>query len=73
MKNPRRFAELRPRDRWVAVGYDLRRRATHRTITRNVVEHGAGRHWHVANIAEPDQLDGSLRDLLTEAYEPAAS
>ena len=71
LKNPRKFAELRPKDRWVALAFDLGRRATHPTITRKVIEHG-GRYWHVANIADPGQFDDDLAGLLTEAYELTA-
>ena len=67
LKNPRKFAELRPKDRWVALSFSLRRRAQHRTITRKVVEYGA-RHWHVANLRDPGEVDADLLDLLTEAY-----
>ena len=67
LKNPRKFAELRPKDRWVAVSFSLRRRASHPTITRKVVEY-ANRYWHVANVREPSQVDADLLDLLTEAY-----
>lgn len=70
LKNPQKFAELRPMQRWVAVSFSLRRRARHRTITRKVIEYGA-RFWHVANVATPDDLDVALRDLLTEAYHDA--
>lgn len=72
LKNPHKFAELRPMDRWVAVGFALSRRAHHPTITRKVVEYGP-RHWHVANVARPDQVDAALRDLLTEAYRDAST
>jgi Domain of unknown function (DUF5655) len=71
LKNPRKFAELRPKDRWVALAFTLDRRATHPTITRKVVEYG-DRFWHVANVRSPDDVDDALRDLLTEAYESAA-
>ena len=67
LKNPRKFAELRTRTKWVAIGFGLRRRAVHPTITRKVVEHG-GRFWHVANIRTPDDLDDGLFGLLDEAY-----
>ncbi len=67
LKNPRKFAELRPKDRWVAISFSLRRRAQHPTITRKVVEYGA-RFWHVANVREPGEIDGALLDLLAEAY-----
>ena len=68
LKNPRKFAELRPMERWVAVSFMLGRRATHRTITRKVGEYG-GRFWHVANVTGPDDVDDALQDLLTEAYQ----
>lgn len=67
LKNPRKFAELRPKDRWVAISFSLRRRATHPTITRKVVEYG-NRYWHVANVREPGEVDDDLLALLAEAY-----
>ncbi|MGB0112335.1 MAG: DUF5655 domain-containing protein [Ilumatobacteraceae bacterium] len=67
LKNPRKFAELRPMQRWVAVSFGLRRAARHRTITRRVVEYG-NRFWHVANVASPGEFDDDLAALLTEAY-----
>lgn len=72
LKNPRKFAELRPKDRWVAVAFTLERRAAHPTITRKVVQYGAG-FWHVANVRSADEVDDGLRDLLTEAYRFAAA
>jgi hypothetical protein len=72
LKNPRRFAELRPLQRWTALSFSLRRPASHRTIVRKVVRYG-GRYFHIANVAEPADLDDDLRDLLTEAYDEAAS
>jgi Domain of unknown function (DUF5655) len=70
LKNPRKFAELRPMQNWVAVSFSLRREARHRTITRKVVSYGR-RYWHTANVATPDDLDDDLRHLLTEAYHDA--
>lgn len=67
LKNPRRFAQLRPMQRWVALSFSLRRRAGHPTITRKVEPYG-NRYWHTANVATPDEFDGELADLLTEAY-----
>lgn len=72
LKNPTKFAELRPMQRWVAVWFWLPRPAHHRTIRRKVVAYG-DRHWHIANVAGPEDLDDDLRDLLTEAYHAAAS
>jgi hypothetical protein len=70
-QDPRKFAGLRPMQRWVPVSFSLSRRVHHRTITRKVVEQG-GRFWHVANIARPDDLDDAVLGLLTEAFEEAA-
>ena len=67
LKNPRRFAELRPMERWVALSFSLRRQARHRTIVRKVIPYG-GRYWHVANVTGPDDVDNDLLALLTEAY-----
>ena len=71
LKNPRKFAELRPMQRWVAMSFSLHRAARHRTITRKVIHYG-DRYWHVANVATPEDLDADLRELLTEAYDEAA-
>ncbi|MFP3907816.1 MAG: DUF5655 domain-containing protein [Acidimicrobiales bacterium] len=71
LKNPNKFAELRPMHRWVAVSFALERRARHRTITRKVIEYH-GRFWHVANVARPDDLDDDLCDMLREAYDLAS-
>ena len=67
LKNPRTFAQLRPMQHWVAVWFPLRRHARHRTITRTVQRQGDA-FWHVANAASADDVDGDLRDLLSEAY-----
>jgi len=72
LKNPRKFAELRPMQKWVAVSFSLTRRAQHRTITRKVIEYG-GRYWHTANVSRPEDVDESLCDLLTEAYSQTAT
>lgn len=71
LKNPRKFAELRPMQRWVALSFPLGRRATHRTFVRKVTPYN-GRYYHVANLAVPGDFDDRLRPLLTEAYEEAA-
>jgi hypothetical protein len=71
LKNPRKFAELRPMQHWVALSFSLGRRAHHPLITRKVVAYG-NKFWHVANVGEPNDLDETLRELLTEAYELAS-
>jgi hypothetical protein len=72
LKNPRKFAELRPMQRWVAVSFALPRRVTHRTITRKVIPYG-GSYFHIANVAGPDDVDAQLCELLQEAYDVAAT
>jgi hypothetical protein len=72
LKNPRRFVELRPMTRWVAVSFKLPRHARHRTIVRTSIEYSPGRWWHTANVASPADLDDALLEMLTEAYLTAA-
>jgi hypothetical protein len=67
LKNPRKFAELRPMQRWVALSFPLGRRAAHRTIVRKVMPY-SGRYYHTANLTGPEDVDQALCDLLTEAY-----
>ena len=67
LKRAQTFAQLRPRDRWVALSFSLSRRVEHDRITRKVVPYG-GRYHHVANLRGPDDLDHRLRSWLTEAY-----
>lgn len=67
LKKSRRFAELRPMTKWVALSFSLPRMARHAAITRQVVQYH-GRYYHVANVKGPEDLDGALLDLLTEAY-----
>lgn len=71
LKNPRKFAELRPMQRWVAVSFSLARPASHRTIVRKVLPY-RGRYFHVANVADPADVDDGVGALLVEAYEVAA-
>jgi hypothetical protein len=71
LKNPRKFAQLRPMQRWVALSFSLARPARHRTITRKVVPYG-GRYYHVANVTSPADLDDDLLGLVTEAYEESS-
>ena len=67
LKRAQTFAELRPKDRWVALSFFLPRRVDHERILRKVVEYH-GRHYHVANLRGAGDLDDRLRDWLTEAY-----
>lgn len=70
LKNPHKFAELRPMQNWVAMSFALGHSACHRTITRKVTEYH-NRFWHTANLATPADFDEPLQDLLTQAYNAA--
>lgn len=67
LKNPRCFAQLRPRDKWVAVSFSLPRKVTHPTITRKVVQY-QGKFHHVANVRSQDEVDDKLLGYLSETY-----
>ena len=71
LKNPRKFAELRPMQNWVAISFSLSRTARHRTIVRKVIPYG-GKYFHVANITEARDLDDGVGDLIVEAYQEVA-
>lgn len=67
LKRVQSFAQLRPKDRWVALSFSLPRTVEHERIIRKViVDHG--RHHHVANLHGPSELDGRLADWVREAY-----
>ena len=70
LKNPRKFASLRPMQRWVAVSFSLPRQASHRTIVRKVTPYN-GNYYHVANVAEPADLDDGIGAFLLESYAAA--
>ena len=66
-KRGRTFAELRPRQKWVALSFSLHRAERHPRIKRKVEPYG-NRFFHVANLVEPEDLDDRLRHWLTESY-----
>jgi hypothetical protein len=67
LRRTRKFAQLRPMRDWVALSFSLRRKVTHPRIRRKVIEYHGWYH-HVANIADPSDLDDDIRGWLTEAY-----
>ena len=67
LKRAQTFAQLRPKDRWVALFFSLPRKVVHERITRKPIQSGA-RYWHVANLRTPEDFDDALRAWLTEAY-----
>lgn len=67
LKRAQTFAQLRPKDRWVALSFSLPRRVEHERIIRKVIQYH-GRYHHVANLRGAEDLDDRLRSWLTEAY-----
>ncbi len=67
LKRAQSFAQLRPKDRWVALSFSLPYRVEHERIVRKVV-HYHGRYHHVANLRSAEDLDDRLRAWLTEVY-----
>ena len=67
-KRARTFAELRPMQRWVRLGFTLDRplespRLSRRSIAAN------NRHHHFVNLASPADVDGTVADWILEAYD----
>lgn len=67
LKRVQTFAQLRPRDWWVALSFSLPRQVEHELIIRKVVVYHR-RYHHVANLRSPDDLDERLCSWLVEAY-----
>jgi predicted transport protein len=66
-KRARTFVELRPRAKWVALSFGLHRRVEHPRITRTT-EIGRGRAYHGLRLTDAADIDGTVRDWLTESY-----
>ena len=66
-KRSRTFAQLRPMQTWVALGFLLPRRLEHPRLARKVQGSGS-RYYHVVNLRGPDDVDRTVLDWLTEAY-----
>jgi hypothetical protein len=70
-KRPRKFAELRPMTRWIALSFSLNRPVDHRCISRKPMPY-SGRYHHVVNLRSPDDFDAEIKGWLAEAYFDAA-
>lgn len=66
-KRRRTFVQLRPMRRWVALSMMLPRKIDDPRISRKVVDTGRS-FYHVLNIADPEQVDDTVRGWLDEAY-----
>lgn len=67
LKNGPMFAELRPKTKWVALGFSLPRKLESDRLSRKVVEYGH-KFFHVINVDDPAIIDEEIFDWLTEAY-----
>ena len=66
-KQSRTFAELRPKVNWVALSFLLSRTVDHARIARRVAATGI-RTCHFVNLRSTGDVDGLVRDWLTESY-----
>jgi hypothetical protein len=62
------FAQLRPMTKWVALSFFSPARIDHPRISRKPAEY-SGRWHHVVNVRDADEIDDTVRDWLTDAYE----
>ena len=67
LKASRKFAELRPKTKWVALSVSLARQIGHPRLGPKV-QLWAGRYYHVFNLRDPSEVDDGIRECLTEAY-----
>ena len=61
LKRVQTFAELRPKDRWVALSFSLARRVAHDRITTKVVEHHGRTTTSPSSAAPTTSTAGSVR------------
>lgn len=66
-KGKRTFAELRPKQKWVDLGFGLNRRAVHPRITRTSRDR-QGRTWHGTRLRSAAEFDDEVRAWLIESY-----
>ncbi len=67
LKNGPVFAELRPKSKWVALGFSLSRKLESGRLSRKVSEFGR-KFYHVINVDDPSMIDDEIFEWLSEAY-----
>ena len=67
LKHGPTFAILDVKTKWVAVGFNLRRKVESDRFSRKVADNGT-KFFHVVNVVEADSVDAELCDWLTEAF-----
>lgn len=71
-KRRRTFAELRPKQRWVDLGFMLPRRVAHPLITRYATTQSGALTQHGVRLAGPDDVEDQVCAWLTESWAAAA-
>ncbi len=66
-KNGPTFCILESMTKWVAIGFNLRRRLESGRLSRKVVDY-QGKYFHVINLTDAEQVDDALLEWLTEAF-----
>lgn len=67
-KARRNVVELRPKTRWINVGFGLRRPLAHPRITRTTRDQRTGQAWYGVRATSAADIDDQLRDWITESY-----
>lgn len=67
LKRGRRFADLRPKQKWVALSFVLTREVDSPKIARRL-QSSSERIHHVVNLRTPDDVDDDVCGWLTESY-----
>ena len=72
LKCPRKFAELRPKQKWVALAFVLSHDLDHPKIARTMRSSPSRMH-HVVNLRSVDDVDADVCGWLTESYLESSS
>ena len=67
-KQPRKFAQLRPMQKWVALSFSLPRKVDHRLIDAEADRRTAAATTTSSICAAPTTSTTTIRSWLTEAY-----
>ena len=62
------FIELRPMQKWVSMTFPLNRALRHPRIRTKPMSSGS-RTYHRVDLRDPNDLDETIKDWLTEAWE----
>ena len=67
-KAKRNVVELRPKTRWINVGFGLRRLIEHPRITRTTRDQRGTGAWYGVRVTSAEDIDEQLRAWITESY-----